>query len=198
MSTITTIAAGDQITNSRTVINTNFSNLNTDKIETTVLDTDTALTANSDAKIATQKAVKAYVDGVAAISSPTTGVSVGPALSSTQSITHSLGRVPKIIRITGYGIIAGSPSSVVGGQTTGAWTTISGNKCAYATAATQGAASTIGTSSAFAAYLSGLQTVTQEYHASGVVQNVTSTTFDIVWTNTGDVSTFCVFTWDAN
>lgn len=62
MSTITTINAGDTITSSRTVINTNFSNLNTDKIETSVLDTDTALAANSDAKVATQKAVKAYVD----------------------------------------------------------------------------------------------------------------------------------------
>lgn len=62
MSTITTINGGDQITNSRSTINTNFSNLNTDKIETSVLDTDTTLAANSDAKIATQKAVKTYVD----------------------------------------------------------------------------------------------------------------------------------------
>lgn len=62
MSLITTLNASDLITNSRAVINTNFSNLNTDKIETSVLDTDTALTANSDSKIATQKAVKAYVD----------------------------------------------------------------------------------------------------------------------------------------
>ena len=62
MATIITIAAGDLPTNSRADLNTNFSNLNSDKIETSVLDTDTALTANSDAKIATQKAVKAYVD----------------------------------------------------------------------------------------------------------------------------------------
>lgn len=55
---------GDGITtaNSMTKINTNFSNLNTDKIETSTLDTDTSLAANSDSKIATQKAVKAYVD----------------------------------------------------------------------------------------------------------------------------------------
>lgn len=62
MATIVTIAAGDQITNSRADINTSLANLNSDKIETSALDTDTALTANSDAKIATQKAVKAYVD----------------------------------------------------------------------------------------------------------------------------------------
>lgn len=61
MSSIITIASGDLISTSRTDINTNFSNLNTDKIETSVLDTDTTLAANSDAKVATQKAVKAYV-----------------------------------------------------------------------------------------------------------------------------------------
>lgn len=64
MSTITALVGGDGITtaNSMTKINTNFSNLNTDKIETSYLDTDTTLAANSDTKIATQKAVKAYVD----------------------------------------------------------------------------------------------------------------------------------------
>lgn len=64
MSTITTIQSSDLISTSRTDINTNFSNLNTDKIETSVLDTDTTLAANSDAKIATQKATKAYADSV--------------------------------------------------------------------------------------------------------------------------------------
>ena len=64
MSTITTLVGTDGITtgNSMTKINTNFSNLNTDKIETSVIDTDTSLAANSDSKIASQKAVKAYVD----------------------------------------------------------------------------------------------------------------------------------------
>jgi hypothetical protein len=64
MSTITTLVGTDGITtgNSMTKINTNFSNLNTDKIETSTLDTDTTLAANSDSKIPTQKAVKAYVD----------------------------------------------------------------------------------------------------------------------------------------
>lgn len=57
-----TIAAGDLISNSRADINSNFTELYDDKIATSVLDTDTALTANSDSKIATQKAVKAYVD----------------------------------------------------------------------------------------------------------------------------------------
>lgn len=62
MSTITTIQSSDLITNSRTVINTNFSNLNTDKFETSNVDIDTTLAANSDSKVASQKAVKAYID----------------------------------------------------------------------------------------------------------------------------------------
>lgn len=61
MTTITTINPGDLITDSRSDINTNFANLNTDKIETSYIDTDNTLAANSDSKLATQKAVKAYV-----------------------------------------------------------------------------------------------------------------------------------------
>lgn len=62
MATIVTIQATDQITNSRVDINTNFSNLNTDKIETSVIDTDSTMAANSDAKIPSQKAVKTLVE----------------------------------------------------------------------------------------------------------------------------------------
>lgn len=62
MSTITTIQSSDLITNSRADINNNFSALNTDKMETSVLDTDSTLAADSDAKVASQKAVKAYID----------------------------------------------------------------------------------------------------------------------------------------
>ena len=64
MSTITSLQGSTPVTTAgaATIINTNFSNLNTDKIETSYLDTDTTLAANSDSKIATQKAVKAYVD----------------------------------------------------------------------------------------------------------------------------------------
>lgn len=60
--TIITIDADDQISSSRADINTNFANLNSDKIETSVIDTDTTLAANSDSKIPSQKAVKAYID----------------------------------------------------------------------------------------------------------------------------------------
>jgi len=71
MATITTILGTDQPRDSRTVINTNFSNLNSDKIETSVIDTDGTLTANSDSKIPSQKAVKTYVNATS------TGVNTG-------------------------------------------------------------------------------------------------------------------------
>ena len=74
MSTITSLTGTDGITtaNSMTKINTNFTNLNTDKIETSVIDTDTTLAANSDAKIPSQKAVKAYVDAGGNVNASTT------------------------------------------------------------------------------------------------------------------------------
>jgi len=67
MSTITVLASGDQISASRAVINTNFSNLNTDKEEVTNKSTDTSL-GTSDTLYPTQNAVKAYVDAVGNIS----------------------------------------------------------------------------------------------------------------------------------
>ena len=81
MSTITTLAAIDNGAVSRTVINDNVTNLNTDKLETSVLDTDVNLAADSDSKVATQKATKAYVDS-----------SAGDPISveTTTGVTHSL------------------------------------------------------------------------------------------------------------
>lgn len=72
MSTLTTIQSTDLITNSRADINGNFAALNSEKLETSVLDTDTTLAANSDSKVPTQKAVKAYVDGVGVATASTT------------------------------------------------------------------------------------------------------------------------------
>lgn len=62
MSTITVIQASDVIANSRADINNNFANLNADKMELSYLDTDSTLSANSDTRVPSQKAVKAYVD----------------------------------------------------------------------------------------------------------------------------------------
>jgi len=64
MAAITPSVGSDGITtaNFMTKNNTNLANLNSDKIETSFIDTDTTLAANSDVKIPSQKAVKAYVD----------------------------------------------------------------------------------------------------------------------------------------
>jgi hypothetical protein len=72
MSTITTIQSSDLITNSRAVINDNFSNLNTDKEEVSNKSTDTTMAANSDTLYPSQAAVKAYVDGVGVATATTT------------------------------------------------------------------------------------------------------------------------------
>jgi len=61
ISTLTTILESDKISDSRAVINTNFSNLNTDKEEVSNKDTNTSL-GTSDTKYPSQNAVKAYVD----------------------------------------------------------------------------------------------------------------------------------------
>jgi hypothetical protein len=72
MATIKTINETDLITDSRADINDNFSALNSDKIETSYLDTDNTLAANSDVKIPSQKAVKAYVDAGGNVNASTT------------------------------------------------------------------------------------------------------------------------------
>lgn len=81
MSSITTIASGGLITNSRADINNNFAALNADKMETSVLDTDTTLAANSDSKIPSQKAIKAYVDSLSLLNIE---------VETTAGTTHSL------------------------------------------------------------------------------------------------------------
>lgn len=120
--------------------------------------------------------------------SSTSGVSAGPSSSSTQTITHGLGRTPKIIRLVGYGQDASTART---GATTGTYNT-TGNRCVYFLTGTNAAPVT---STAYAIYLSWFSGT--ERHASGVVQNVTSTTFDIVWTNSNDVSSNTSFIWEA-
>lgn len=64
MSSITNIASGDLITDSRAVLNDNFSALNSDKEEVSNKSTDTTMAANSDTLYPSQAAVKAYVDAL--------------------------------------------------------------------------------------------------------------------------------------
>jgi hypothetical protein len=84
MSTLTTIQSTDLITNSRADINDNFAALNADKLETSVLDTDTTLSADSDAKVPTQKAVKAYVDAGGNVNASTTAKGIVEEATATE------------------------------------------------------------------------------------------------------------------
>lgn len=59
---ITTINSTDLITNSRADINNNFDSILVNKMETSVLSTDSTFAAASDSKIPSELAVKRYVD----------------------------------------------------------------------------------------------------------------------------------------
>lgn len=63
MSTITNLEGSTPVTTNgaAAIINNNFDALNDEKLETSMLDTDTSLTANSDERIPSQKAVRAFV-----------------------------------------------------------------------------------------------------------------------------------------
>lgn len=64
--TVANDGTGDALRTAFTKANDNFTELYGNKIATSVLDTDPTMAANSDAKIATQKAVKAYADSLIA------------------------------------------------------------------------------------------------------------------------------------
>lgn len=192
MSTITTINATDLITDSRADINTNFANLNADKIETSVLDTDTALAANSDAKIPSQKAVKAYADSLGGLATTTSGVGTTPSSSSTQTITHSLGRVPKTIRITGFG---GSDAGAANAGSSHGTYNSTGNRCVYVDSDD---AQLVATSTTFAISLTFVNAAGAiRWTGTAVIQNVGSTTFDLVWTVTAPDAHTLAYLWEA-
>lgn len=115
----------------------------------------------------------------------TSDVSDGPAATSTQTITHGLGRIPVIVRLTAYGPQAGVVS-------TGVYDT-SGNRCVYRTVA--GGVITVAKSTSISISLYDDQGT--DGIATGVVQNVGATSFDIAWTLTQGVVTTNSFLWEA-
>jgi len=129
-----------------------------------------------------------------AISIPdsTSGVSAGPASSSTQTITHGLGRVPKKIRLSGIGLAEGSASSTYYSSSFGTYNS-TGNRCVYIDTTAPSAGGAPANSTVFAIYLG----ETSANYATGVVGNINATTFDIVWTNTGGTAATCQFIWEA-
>lgn len=197
MSTITTINSGDLITNSRNTINTNFANLNNDKIETSALDTDTTLAANSDAKVATQKATKAYVDSrtagrVYALGAATYDIA---SASGTQNIAHGLGVAPSLVRINAYysNLALNNASEL----TATAYTVYNGTTQASGYIAQNAASSATGNHSVHGATFRVYGIINPAGYQEGVV-TVSSTNISIAWTKTGTPTGTINLVWEAN
>ena len=134
--------------------------------------------------------MKAYI--LANLTS-TSGVANSATASQTDTVTHGLGRIPKIIRIYGMSTFTSNNSATPTPVSIGTWNA-TGNRCLYqkynaaAVTTTQVAL----TDTTFAIFLS----TSNGNSISGVIQNVTATTFDIVWTETG-TSIAYPFLWEA-
>ena len=111
----------------------------------------------------------------------TAGVATSPIASQTDQITHGLGIAPLIIRLTGVSNFTSNNSSTATTFSKGTWSS-SGNRCIYQP---YGGAITTTAASAVSSVFSIILYTAAGIFISGVVQNVTSTTFDIVWTETG-------------
>ena len=126
------------------------------------------------------------------IQKSTAGVGTSPTASQTDTITHGLGRVPTIIRIYGYGTFTSNNSATATTSSMGIHNS-SGNFCVYQR---YGAAITTTQAGLSSNTFTILLATGGGNYISGVIQNVTSTQFDIVWTETG-TATAQVYMWEA-
>lgn len=115
----------------------------------------------------------------------TSGVSAGPTASATQTITHNLGRPPTIIRIKGISRAVGGSVFGLPGISWGTWNG-TGNRCVYIASVSgsgtgSGSSQDPSTSTSFAVRVD--DGTFGGTNSTGVVGNVNSTTFDIVWTD---------------
>jgi hypothetical protein len=112
MSTITTIASGDTIAASRTVINTNFSNLNTDKVQSGGSSTDNAVVRFNGTGGATVQDSSVLISDVNAITGVTAltvdNINLDSATISTTSADTSLTLTPN-----GTGLVTTAATTVV-------------------------------------------------------------------------------------
>jgi len=188
---ITTILNTDSGASSLTQINANFVDLDTTKADLaspTFTGTPIAPTASTGTST-TQVATTAFV-ATAVTNTSTSGVSAGPASSSTQTITHGLGRTPTIIRLHSLG--TNSSTNGTPGFSHGVYDA-SGNRCIYLEA--QAGMETVVSDTTNAIHIS--YYIGGGNDADGIVQNITATTFDIVWTATGSITTNAYFLWEA-
>ena len=105
MSTITTIAGSDVVANSRATINTNFSNLNTDKVEgpSSSVDSEVALFNSTTGKIvkrASGSGIAKLTSGVLSVVTAPSGTIVGT--SDTQDLTNKTLDTPVVKGWSGW------------------------------------------------------------------------------------------------
>ena len=126
----------------------------------------------------------------------TAGVGNPPASSSTQTITHNLGRTPKIIRIYGYGngynAASSSATTIPYNSSTGIYNS-TGNRCINAVVIPSNSDYVPAYSTTNAIELNSKGSTS---NSTGIINNVGATTFDIVWTCPGDISSG-VYMWEA-
>jgi hypothetical protein len=114
----------------------------------------------------------------------TSGVGSNPTTTSTQTITHGLGRTPIKIRIFGASQFTSNASATAAPFSIGTFTS-SGNRCIYQPYNTA-AITTTQASATSAAFAVRIDTAANVF-IQGVIQNVGVTSFDIAWTVTGAV-----------
>lgn len=86
MTSIAVLTSTESGANSLTDINTNFSALNSGKIETSVISTDGTFASNSDAKLPSEKAIKTYITNSGG------GITVYTSNTTTLSLTTTAGQ----------------------------------------------------------------------------------------------------------
>lgn len=164
-------------------IGINLSNANTWTADQSVPDEAYGSSWNASVEVPTKNAIFDSRNSTA-------GVGACPTSSTTETVTHSLGRTPTIIRISGVGRFTSNNSATPTPFSQGIWNS-SGNFCVYMT--TAGTTTQDGLSSnTFAVFIA----TSAGNIMSGVIQNVGATTFDIVWTETGTAAAL-PYMWEA-
>lgn len=148
----------------------------------------------SDTTLTRVSAGLAAVEGKTILTNTTTsGVGTSATSNTTTTVTHGLGRVPTIIRIYAGGTFTANSSATPTTFSIGIYSS-SGNTCLYQPydPSTITSSEPAATSTSFAIRLdTGVGN-----SITGVIQNVTSTSFDIVWTETG-TSSGQAYLWEA-
>lgn len=109
------------------------------------------------------------------------GVGTFGAASTTQTITHNLGVTPKRIIFNAVGGNGSNVNRPILGSSNGGWDA-SNQGCAYTGYNSSNISGNSGTQAAYVEFFSQSGNNTNTFH--GIIGNVTSTTFDVVWTST--------------